>query len=550
MAAASHDDNLLDVAGLGIGLGDPKAPDRLLVRDISFSLKRGEIIGLIGESGAGKSTIGLATLGYLRTGCALVSGTVLFKGRDVFSFGPKELDTLRSSSVAYVAQSAAASFNPAWPLMRQVCETAVMTGRLSAKAAEARAIALFGDLDLPEPRTFGSRYPHQVSGGQLQRAMVAMALMNSPDLIVFDEPTTALDTTTQFEVLSVFRRIIQAHGAAGIYITHDMGVVAQMACKVMVLRNGAEVEAAETGALLEHPQEDYTRQLVATRQRVAAPQRSSKAEKPSLRIRGLAASYSADTPLLRDIDFDVMPGETLALVGESGSGKSTVSRVICGLLKPSAGDLMLAGEPLAPTLAQRTMEQARRVQLIHQLPDVSLNPRHQIRSTIARPIRHFFSVSHAEANRQADALLERMGLPSHLGDAFPSTLSGGQKQRVCIARALAAKPALLICDEVTSALDPVTALEIVELFKGLQQDFEMACLFISHQLEIVLGIAHRTAVMQKGRILEIKPTSALFDPPVLPYTDRLLTSAPESRVGWMDEVLAHRQRSETASRTA
>lgn len=541
---------LLTVKDLCISIGTPKAPLGQIVHDISFSLRAGEVIGLIGESGAGKSTIGLATLGYFRSGCFMSAGEITFDGVDIHNADDDQLNRLRGQRVTYIAQSAAASFNPAWTIIRQVTEIVVIRGLMKRTDAEAKARQLFRALELPDPDRFGERYPHQVSGGQLQRAMAAMALITDPDMVIFDEPTTALDTTTQFEVLSVFRRVLRERGAAGIYITHDMGVVAQVVDKIMVLRHGRQVETNEADTLLSRPQDPYTRELVATRARHDPPRLDTQQTAPVLVVKAMSARYVAAAPLLEEIDFAIYPGETLALVGESGSGKSTVSRVICGLLPPRSGSLTLKTQALPRKLAARTADQKRRIQLIHQLPDIALNPRHKILDIIARPAQLFFGLSQNEAQSRARALIDRMALPAAVADLYPVNLSGGQKQRVCIARALAAEPDLLVCDEVTSALDPVTAMEMVDLFKGLQADLGMACLFISHQLEIVSSLAHRTAVMQRGRILELAPTAQLFEPPYHPYTHKLLTSAPESRVGWMDEVLAARQSEAEALRAS
>ena len=531
-------DLVLDVGQLRIEVRTDAGPGPVLVDDVSFTLRRGEVLGLIGESGAGKSTIGLAMLGYTRANCFITGGHMLFHGRDIRTMSAAERRALRGPGVAYIAQSAAASFNPAHTILQQVCEIPIQQGLLSPAAARSRAIGLFRELDLPNPEQFGDRYPHQVSGGQLQRAMAAMAMAARPDILIFDEPTTALDVTTQVEVLASFRKLIREHGTSAIYITHDLAVVAQIADEIMVLRHGRMVEHGSADAILHHPQQDYTRRLVA--ERFEAHGHNPADSGALLELRHVVASYASLLRVVNDVSISVQRGDTLAVVGESGSGKSSLARVIMGLLPREAGDIRFRHEMLAPKLKDRTREQLRRVQMIYQSPDVALNPNQTLLQIIGRPVQFYFGRSRAEVRARVLELLAMMDLPADYIDRKPGALSGGQKQRVGIARALAAEPDLIICDEVTSALDQLVGEEILKLLKRLQDELGIAYLFITHDLGTVKRIANKVAVMLKGEMVDGGETEAVFAPPYHPYTKLLLSSVPEMRSDWLDGVLAGR----------
>jgi peptide/nickel transport system ATP-binding protein len=543
--------DILHVENLRVEVRTDRGPGPVLVDNVSFDLRRGEVLGLIGESGAGKSTIGLTALGYTRGSCYMTGGKLMFGGKDIRQMTAPERRALRGPGVAYIAQSAAASFNPAMTLMEQVCEIPVKHGLMSAAEARKVAVTLFRELELPTPDTIGNRYPHQVSGGQLQRAMAAMAMAARPDILVFDEPTTALDVTTQVEVLASFRKLIREHGTAAIYITHDLAVVAQIADYIMVLRHGKMVELGTSNQILMAPREDYTRRLVA--ERVAGHdfrEDIDSGEAPLLTVSNVVASYSGLLKVIDNVSVEVRRGDTVAVVGESGSGKSTLARVIIGLLPRQSGDIKFRGESLPPALKDRTKDQLRRVQMIYQMPDVALNPNQTLLDIIGRPVQFYFGRPQAQVRTRVLELLRMMDLPEHFINRKPGELSGGQKQRVGIARALAAEPDLIICDEVTSALDQLVGEEILRLLKKLQDDLGLAYLFITHDLGTVKRIANKVAVMLKGKLVAGGETSRVFSPPYHPYTELLLSSVPEMRSDWLDEVLTRRKQTVAAVQAA
>jgi peptide/nickel transport system ATP-binding protein len=536
-------DEILRMAGLRIVARSEGGEVTTLVDGIDVSLRRGEVLGLIGESGAGKTTIGLAALAYSRAGCAIVDGMISFAGADINLLSPAGRRKLRGRHIAYVAQSAAASFNPAKSLYQQVCEMPVRHGLMGYAEAKQRAVELFRELDLPSPETFGQRYPHQVSGGQLQRAMVAMAMSCRPDILVLDEPTTALDVTTQIEVLAAIRKLIREHRTAALYISHDLAVVAQIAQRIMVLRQGRMVELGEPGQILHQPRESYTRRLVSVRAAAqaarTAPSLLAGPDEPVVELTDISAAYGS-VRAVKNVTFTVNRGETIAVVGESGSGKSTLARVICGLLAPVTGNIRFRGKPLPPKLSMRSRDQLRRIQLIYQMPDTALNPRQSVREILGRPLSFYFGLSAAEIRTRVIELLRLIDLPAEFASRRPSELSGGQKQRVCIARALAAEPDVIVCDEVTSALDPLVAEEILQLLQRLQRETGIGYLFITHDLGTVRRIADRVVVMLQGAVVAHGPLTTVFAPPFHPYTERLLSSVPEMRLDWLDETLKRR----------
>ena len=530
-------EQLLKIRGLKIE-GKSDEDWTPIVNGIDLDLKKGEVLGLIGESGAGKSTVGLAAMGFTRDGCRISGGSVDFDGVDLVTASAAVKRNLLGKKIAYVAQSAAASFNPAHRLIDQHTE-APTQHKLRAKAeSELDGMELYRRLRLPDPDNIGFRYPHQVSGGQLQRAMTAMAMSCRPDLIIFDEPTTALDVTTQIEVLAAIRDIVEQFDTAAIYITHDLAVVAQMADRIKVLLRGDEVEEAETRAMLSAPRENYTKSLWAVRsfQRPEKPAISAGAT-PIVSLKTVSAAYGK-SPVLFDVAFDIHAGRTVAVVGESGSGKSTTARCITGLLPPSQGHIEFNGEVLPLEYRKRSKDQLRQVQMIYQMADTALNPRSSIGDIIGRPVQFYSGLTGTAKRKRVEELLAQIELePGQYIDRLPSELSGGQKQRIGIARALAAEPQFIICDEVTSALDQLVAEDILKLLAQLQDDLSLSYMFITHDLATVRAISDEVVVMKDGKVVEQGSKAEMFQPPHHPYTDLLLSSVPEMDPDWLTKLL-------------
>ncbi len=520
-----------------------------IVKGVSFNVQRGEVVALIGESGSGKTTIALSILGYTKPGLEFTGGEVRLDGQDVISMPPEEKRQLRGQRVAYLAQSAAATFNPALTIGEQVTESVILHGQMNQDEANQRAESLYRTLELPDPERLGKRYPHQVSGGQLQRLMAAMALCGKPDLLVLDEPTTALDVTTQIEVLKAFKEVIRQEGSAAIYVTHDLSVVAQIADHIVVLYAGNIQEQGTAEHIINRPGHVYTRRLMAavrpTPEAGQGDEVSTKHQRddPALEVKNITAGYgrrSDGTPsvvVLRNVNMAIERGHTVGVIGESGCGKSTLARVMSGLLPASEGEVLLDGESLQPDLKNRSRDQLHKVQFVFQMADTALNPRQRIDHIIGRPLEFYFGLKGKEKRKRIDELLHKVELPQEFAGRYPEELSGGQKQRVNLARALAASPEVLLCDEIISGLDSIVGANVIELLKRLRKQTGMSFVFISHDLSTIASFADEIVVLYAGRVVEQGPTDRVLSPPYHPYTRLLISSVPEMRIGWLEDAM-------------
>ena len=513
-----------------------------IISDVSFTVSAGKVISLIGESGSGKTTIALAVMVYARPGCRIRSGKVILCGRDIFTLNPSERQQMRGTEIAYIAQSAAAAFNGALTIGTQVTEIALLKGLMSRQEAERRAVSLYRQLDLPDPERIGKLYPHQVSGGQLQRLMAAMAMICRPKLLILDEPTTALDVTTQIEVLQAFKRLIQTEGTAAIYVSHDLAVVTQMADDILVLKDGLMVELQSTEKIITSPREVYTRMLMKAVPRLPEDPISGDFgnDDELLKVNNITAGYGSlgGSIVLKNITIKVKQGETVGIIGESGSGKTTLGRVISGLMAPRSGDIVLDGKVLGSKFRDRSRRELQQIQFVFQIAETALNPRQRVRNILGRPLDFYLGLKGKEAERRIYELLELVELPGHFISRFPRELSGGQLQRINFARALAAEPKLIICDEITSALDTLVSASIIELLLSLKERLGLAYLFISHDLSTVANLADSVAVMRHGEIVEYGTVAEVLKPPYHQYTELLLNSIPKLRKGWLEEVSA------------
>ncbi len=500
-----------------------------VVRGVSFEIRAGRALGLVGESGSGKSTVARTLLAHLRRGSRIVGGAVEVAGDDVFALSPAATRELRGGTAAVVAQNAGQALTPSMRVGRQLREALESHGLPSEDERVEELIRL---VRLPDPATIVRRYPHQLSGGQQQRIAIAMAVAARPRVLVLDEPTTALDVVTQAAVLTLIRDLARELGMAVLLVSHDLGVVSTMVDEIAGMRDGVIVEHRPTAELVAAPEHPYTRELLAAipgGPGAAGPAPAEDQVTPMVVADGLVVRYARGLPpAVSDVSFTIAPRETLAVVGESGSGKTTLATALAGLVPTESGTFRFQGDgvegDLTSAVAGRSPALRRAVQLVFQNADTSLNPRRTVGAAIARPLKLF--TGRASAERVGEILTE-VGLSPDFAARLPNQLSGGQRQRVGIAGALAAGPQLVIADEITTALDVRVQAEILDLLAGLQRDKGLSCLFISHDLAVVRGVADRVAVMTSGRIVESGPTERVFGGPNHPYTRQLLAATLE-----------------------
>ena len=533
--------NLVEISNLRVEARTDAGRTIEIIKGVSIEIASGEIVALIGESGSGKTTIALTLMGHAREGCRISGGQVRVEGQDMVALSENRRARVRGTTVAYVPQSAAAAFNPSMTIIEQVIEVTRIHQLMSPAEARQRAVALFKALSLPNPETIGERYPHQVSGGQLQRLAAAMALIGNPRLVIFDEPTTALDVTTQIDVLKAFKSVIRAGNVAGVYVSHDLAVVAQIADRIVVLKGGEVQESGTTAEILSHAQHPYTRELLAAFEPKRRDSRPSTASAtPLLSIDNLAAGYGQIQPnglpmvcAVRDVNLTLEKGRNLGIIGESGCGKSTLARAIAGIHPAAAGSIRFNGGTMEPAARNRSRDQLREMQIVFQSADTALNPAKPVEEILGRPLTFYGGLDRKARDARIGELLDMVRLPNAIRYRHPGELSGGQKQRVNFARALAASPQLIICDEITSALDTVVAAAIIELLKELQRELQLSYIFISHDLSVVEAICDEIAVMHGGRKVEqITPGKA----PSHPYSQLLFASVQKLDPKWLDNL--------------
>jgi peptide/nickel transport system ATP-binding protein len=546
-------EKLFEVKDLRISARNDEGVEIPIVKGVSFDVNKGEVVALIGESGSGKTTISLASLAYTKPGLEFSGGQALLNGEDVLTMAPLRQREIRGANVAYLAQSAAATFNPAITIGEQVTESAVLHGVLSQEEATKRAEVLYHALELPDPHRIGYRYPHQVSGGQLQRLMAAMALCGKPDLMVLDEPTTALDVTTQIEVLKAFKKVIKEENAAAIYVTHDLAVVAQIADYIVVLYSGEVMEQGTVDQIINNPSHAYTKRLMAAVRPTPTAGMGTEVgaehdrDIPAIEVKKMTAGYGGIVDgepvatILRDVSVKVENGHVVGVIGESGCGKSTLARVMAGLLPPARGDIVLEGEKLEGALNDRKLEELQKIQFVFQMADTALNPKQVIGDIIGRPLEFYHGLKGKERHAKVAEILEMVELPAEFASRYPMELSGGQKQRINMARSLAANPEVMLCDEVTSALDSIVGANVIKLLTALRDKTGVSFVFISHDLSTVGSFADEIVVLYAGRVVEQGPTDEVLSPPYHPYTRLLISSVPELRIGWLEDTMQKRE---------
>jgi len=525
--------NVVEIRNLGVRFATD-AGDVVAVDGVSLAVEPGQVLAIVGESGSGKSVTSKTILGMLPE-TATVSGACLLNGTDVTTLSGAQLRSVRGTDGAMVFQEPSTALNPVYPVGWQIAEGLRAHGTLSRKEARQQAIDILRRVGIPDPETRVDYYPHQFSGGQKQRVVIAMALVLSPEVIIADEPTTALDVTVQAEILDLLRRARDEFGTAILLITHNMGVVADLADRVAVMYQGTVVEQADVRTLFAHPQHPYTQRLLAAVPRLGVdlrPPAPPPAADPVVVARDLEVRFPGrlGRPGFTAVDgvsFSLAPGEVLGLVGESGSGKTTIGRAIAGLTRVTGGSLRVLGHEMNGVRERAFRPVRSEIGFVFQDPASSFNPLLSIAECVAEPLVVHGRAADARAARpRVDELLEAVRLPRSFGDRFPHELSGGERQRASLARSLALNPSLLIADEPTSALDVSVQATVLDLFRELQQQLGFAALFISHDLAVVDDLSDRIAVLHHGRLVEVGPSAEVLRSPQDPYTQRLLASLP------------------------
>ncbi|EDM68019.1 hypothetical oligopeptide transport ATP-binding protein [Moritella sp. PE36] len=535
--------HIIEVSNLNLGFNNKSGDFCHILKDVNLQVKPKDIIGLVGESGSGKSTLALALMGYTNDGCFIKSGAIHFDNKDIVQLPIEALSAIRGSQIALIPQNAGQALTPTMKVGPQIQEVLQFHSDIDKENYKSRVIELLNDVKLPDPEQIFSRYPHQLSGGQQQRVAIAMALAVKPELLILDEPTTGLDATTQVHILDLLKALIHKHNVAMVFVSHDFGAVSRLCNKVCVMYKGEIVEHGDIKKVLLEPEHSYTQALLKAVPVIGKNQKNTQPVTPqdeveketSISLTDLKISYHRNTlwqsitrqlepeATVDNINLTLKKGETLALIGESGSGKSTILKTIAGLNKANGGEIIFNGKPLE-ILEKRSKKQKKQIQMIFQNPDASLNPKQTILQILSKPLQLYFNMNSAQCHERAKELLIQVHLNPDYLYRNPTMLSGGEKQRVAIARAFASEPELLLCDEITSALDVTVQATVLTLLKELQLKFNTSYIFIAHDLAIVESIADQIAILNNGRICEVGETKSVFANPTHPYTKTLLNS--------------------------